>query len=638
MIDTQDDASPQLIPDRPASAMSTSTKLLVAGSVSGKFSELLTRVQKLQASKAGPFDALLCVGEFCSSDAAHDEQQWQAWQQSQPALPLPTYYITAHNTHVPDSMNDVTDLHQLSDSGIEQIGLLRVAYVSGIASDASFRASADKLLELVQAQPDNPPDVLLTAQLPLASNAPARPSHSPVVGQLASTIPVRYHFAGLSNEHHIAAPYRNSVHVTRFVSMAPVGGDVAGQKETKSLYAVGVQPLRTIDKTQIPEGTVPNPYTAEAAAAAVTAESADQQSNKRQKTAHATMHPSRLNNNQAAGAVDDGSVASFTNRWQTANPNGDKPRRPPPETYVCNRCGQPGHWIKECTAPSTANTPPPGYKCNKCGGTDHYIRECPEIQKERNERSSSSKPPAGYVCKKCDAQEEHYLRQCPLFTQAGKPPVDAGDCWFCLSSTDVKSHLIVSVGDQMYVALPKGGLTADHLLILPIVHTSSSIQLSPEQAAELAKYKQAIRLYFASLGFVTLIFERNIPTRAGQHMHMQCINLLPEHAATAQKVFISEGETQGLKFQVLSADKPLKDVVGDEKYITVELPDETTIYAIVPAQHPTAFDFARRVVATVLNEPEKADWRKCDVGEARETQMCDAVKSRFEKFDFTLAT
>ena len=52
--------------------------------------------------------------------------------------------------------------------------------------------------------------------------------------------------------------------------------------------------------------------------------------------------------------------------------------------------------------------------------------------------------------------------------QGSGPPKPSGPCWFCLSSAEVEKHLIVSVGNHAYMALPKGGLTDDHVLICPI--------------------------------------------------------------------------------------------------------------------------------------------------------------------------
>ena len=92
------------------------------------------------------------------------------------------------------------------------------------------------------------------------------------------------------------------------------------------------------------------------------------------------------------------------------------------------------------------------------------------------------------------------------------PPKPMGPCWFCLSSPEVEKHLVVSVGDhvnlspiqkclqffarififsfffQCYIALPKGTLVPEHVLILPIGHYQSSIDLPEEALEEVEKY------------------------------------------------------------------------------------------------------------------------------------------------------
>ena len=50
----------------------------------------------------------------------------------------------------------------------------------------------------------------------------------------------------------------------------------------------------------------------------------------------------------------------------------------------------------------------------------------------------------------------------------GGKKAPSGPCWFCLSSAEVEKHLIVSVGEHSYLAMAKGALTADHVMILPI--------------------------------------------------------------------------------------------------------------------------------------------------------------------------
>ncbi len=55
--------------------------------------------------------------------------------------------------------------------------------------------------------------------------------------------------------------------------------------------------------------------------------------------------------------------------------------------------------------------------------------------------------------------------------------LDPGPCWFCLGSPTVEKHLVVGLAQKVYLALPKGTLTDGHVLIVPISHISSSIDL-----------------------------------------------------------------------------------------------------------------------------------------------------------------
>lgn len=72
------------------------------------------------------------------------------------------------------------------------------------------------------------------------------------------------------------------------------------------------------------------------------------------------------------------------------------------------------------------------------------------------------------------------------------------ECWFCLQNPNCDAHLVVSVGavrpecpgccgvpcaalsdatQEMYLALAKGGVVDEHLLIVPIYHYSSMVAL-----------------------------------------------------------------------------------------------------------------------------------------------------------------
>ncbi|CAH0521856.1 unnamed protein product [Peronospora belbahrii] len=86
-------------------------------------------------------------------------------------------------------------------------------------------------------------------------------------------------------------------------------------------------------------------------------------------------------------------------------------RRPPPESYTCNRCGTKGHWIEDCptkdqqnpSGPIQRKVPPEGYLCKRCNIPGHYISDCTEPKV----------PPPSYTCHKC-RQKGHWKQDCPM--------------------------------------------------------------------------------------------------------------------------------------------------------------------------------------------------------------------------------
>ena len=60
-------------------------------------------------------------------------------------------------------------------------------------------------------------------------------------------------------------------------------------------------------------------------------------------------------------------------------------------------------------------------------------------------------------------------------------------CWFCLSDPDAELHLIVSVANDMYLAMAKGGINDDNALIIPIQHTDNMANLSDVAYKEIEK-------------------------------------------------------------------------------------------------------------------------------------------------------
>lgn len=113
----------------------------------------------------------------------------------------------------------------------------------------------------------------------------------------------------------------------------------------------------------------------------------------------------------------------------------------PPDNYVCKICNKPGHFISQCPQKDIAKkVPRSGYLCKICKIPGHFIQDCPD--KNRNERAVDS----------------------------------TKSCWFCLANPNVEKHLIVSISESVYLALPKGALVSNHVLLIPLEHIPSILR------------------------------------------------------------------------------------------------------------------------------------------------------------------
>jgi diadenosine tetraphosphate (Ap4A) HIT family hydrolase len=81
------------------------------------------------------------------------------------------------------------------------------------------------------------------------------------------------------------------------------------------------------------------------------------------------------------------------------------------------------------------------------------------------------------------------------------------ECWFCLSSPNVESHLITSIGEHYYCALAKGPLVEDHVLIIPIEHLPNTLLLPLEHETELRRFQNSLKRYYKNQGKSVVFFE-----------------------------------------------------------------------------------------------------------------------------------
>ncbi|CAK9252595.1 unnamed protein product [Sphagnum jensenii] len=248
------------------------------------------------------------------------------------------------------------------------------------------------------------------------------------------------------------------------------------------------------------------------------------------------------------------------------------------------------------------------------------------------------------------------------------------DCWFCLASPTLKAHLLLSVGQHAYLALPRGAVCTGHVLVVPIECVPSRLLLSSEAKKEVNRYEAAVRSCYSSTaggGQTGLLFERTLRTRGRDHVQVQLVPLPPRPPAAEQylEIFLRLAVRQGIPFTELedeleeallgSAATPLSD--SSQAVVTAlpaEGPAQEYFYIEVPASSgggrtcrrflyvPPAgaaaegsrlsMSFGLEVAAECLGRPERAHWKQCVVSEAEEARAAESFKSLFSPFDFTI--
>ncbi|NXD70796.1 C19L1 protein, partial [Eolophus roseicapillus] len=244
--------------------------------------------------------------------------------------------------------------------------------------------------------------------------------------------------------------------------------------------------------------------------------------------------------------------------------------------------------------------------------------------------------------------------------QAKKPPQPSGPCWFCLASPEVEKHLVVSIGTHCYLALAKGGLLPDHVLILPIGHYQSVVDLSSEVVEEVTKYKSALKEFFRSKGKRYVLFERNYKS---QHLQLQVIPV-PLDRCTAEDIkesFIAQAQKQKIELLEIPEHSDITQVArSGTPYFYVELDTGEKLFHRIRGPFPLHFGRSvpaplpllpvpvaggadagcacRAVLASeaVLAIPHRADWRRCEAERAEEAAQARAFRRDFQPFDFAL--
>ncbi|XP_029051713.1 CWF19-like protein 1 [Osmia bicornis bicornis] len=248
--------------------MSEKQKVLICGDVEGHFKFLFNKVEAIN-KKSGPFDFLLCVGNFFGKN----NDGLEMYKGGMKNIPVPTYIIGPNRESDVDNYPDVDgcemcqNLTYLGKRGLYTASSgLKIAYISGTEDNSSETKvtcfNEGDAMAVKQACLKGQPsfrgiDILLSSPWPdgITNLDPNRPNFkyqgSKLIAWLATQVKPRYHVAALEGYHYERPPYRNQGQqegnieiATRFIALAPI----MNSQKKKWLYALNLTP---VDRTRL---------------------------------------------------------------------------------------------------------------------------------------------------------------------------------------------------------------------------------------------------------------------------------------------------------------------------------------------------------------------------------------------------
>ncbi|XP_021715122.1 zinc finger CCCH domain-containing protein 64-like isoform X1 [Chenopodium quinoa] len=602
--------------------MASPPRILLSGDANGRLSQLFKRVLSVNKS-AGPFDALLCVGQFFP-ESIEQLEEFMEYTDGRREIPIPTYFIGDYGVAAPkvlsaavkdpgnqgfklDGLRVCHNLYWLKGGGKFTLFGLSVAYLSGRQSPSGqqFGTYSQDDVDALRALAEEPGivDLFLTNEWPsgvrnrIAANdlshgiSDSLGSDS-TVAELVAEIKPRYHIAGSKAVFYAREPYSNvdAVHVTRFFGLAPVGN----KEKQKFMHAISPTPALTMSAAEIstkPPNTTISPYT----------------------------------------NVDD------TPSTETTKRPGDSSLEEQYWRYdVKKQRKGDGNAEKLCFKFLSSGSCPREDNC--------HFRHDPEAREQYRGGVCFDFLNKGKCERDPDCQFKHKLveegetnlnkrsRSNNATTNRSK------ECWFCLSSPNVESHLIITVGENIYCALAKGPLVDDHVLLLPVEHSPSTLSLPPDCQRELYKNQSSLRMYCKTQRKEYIFFE--LISIRGTHANLQAVPIPQTKASSVKNIFNLAAKKLGFEFETIKGDgtSEARELLkakfdGKSGFFYVELHDGTILGHTIDENENFPVQFGREVMAGLLKMPDRADWRNCKLSKDEEEKFVEDFKSRFKNFD-----
>ncbi|DAZ92740.1 TPA: hypothetical protein N0F65_002558 [Lagenidium giganteum] len=597
MDDTIDALHEEFASSRKETAM---PKILLCGNVNGQWPLVLERVRKLNSGKGPAFDLLVCVGRVfpLPSDAAfpvatyvvpanEDESMLNVDERQAAVYQRMAQHVASGSTA---PMEIVKNCFMLGNQGVATVHGLKIAFLSGTLSGSSDDCSRSPLLHHARE----------TVQQFWSQLADAEPKALEGVDFFFSAeYPANFQrLLGAQQVPEQVQKVDGSLAVTDAVRCIRPKYHIVSQPDDGTARGIFFQRLPYVSESESGHKHITR---------LIGLCGVNTLKDKSKKYLHALQVASTN-----GATVDDKGVelppGTTKDPYVAAEPTQQAPTSPPNKRRRTDAA--PSRLSAEQVAQLTS-------KANAAGNQFFYDQRLAD----RGQRA---------------AQRDQERQQ----RSRGPPVPQRTECWFCLATPSVERHLIVSIGQEAYLAIPKGAINADHLLIVPIEHEPSMTKLSASAEKEVERFKTQLGKLFAAEGKELIVFDRNVATLGATHCHLQLVGLPTAKARMTRRVFEVEGDKYNVGFSSLSDKADLRAAVQDRSYFYAEVPHEDTAHERVRLLHMVDgkhyVQFGRHAAACALEVPRRANWKFCVVPKPEEEEMTQAFRKRWKPFDFTL--
>ena len=136
-----------------------------------------------------------------------------------------------------------------------------------------------------------------------------------------------------------------------------------------------------------------------------------------------------------------------------------------------------------------------------------------------------------------EAKEQEKQKQRAMLESRAMAEI-LNNCHFCFDTPKFSKHLLVAVGISVYLAVPSHqSLTEGHCLLIPVEHTTCSLQMDENVWSEVRIFQKGLTRMFADREMDVIFTEMYSHSKRKSHMCIECIPLPKEEGSLAPMYF-----------------------------------------------------------------------------------------------------